>query len=77
MRGFEEKQTDRDEWQFIGPNPPGGRWTKKLANSNERIAKKCENLHFWAFCIKLAKLGPKGVIFEFLVKKTFLLKTKN
>ena len=38
------------------------RETKKLGNSNERIAKKCENLHFWAFWAKMANFG------QFLVK---------
>ena len=34
MHGFEEnlmhgeRETDRDEGEFIGPNPPGGRRTK-------------------------------------------------
>ena len=37
MRGFGEnladgdRETDRDEGEFIGPNPPGGRRTKKQA----------------------------------------------
>ena len=39
MHGFGEKmadgdrETDRDERQFIGPNPPGGRWTKKFVET--------------------------------------------
>ena len=31
--------------------------TKKIGNSNERIAKNAKNLHFWAFWAKMANFG--------------------
>ena len=33
------------------------RETKKLPNSNERIAKNAKNLHFWAFWAKKDNFG--------------------
>ena len=29
-----DRQRDRDEWQFIGPNPPDGRRTKNGQNTD-------------------------------------------
>ena len=45
---------------------------QKLANSNEWIAKKCENLHFWQFGPKwpiLDSFWPKWAKREFFSKK--------
>ena len=55
MRGFGEnladgdRETDRNEWQFIGPNPPGGRRTKNQTIPTHQSEEKWENLIFNLF----------------------------
>ena len=56
MAIFEFSQKIRKRHFF--PTPKTRLSTKKLANSNERIAKKnAKNLHFWAFWAKIANFG--------------------